>query len=97
MTNAEIGKAIREWVTPENARLVFASKETVHEWLDRLRWHVEWVSKMRPVDKGYLIDWYINSVGDEEPVWTEKHIEELVRDFGVYLTSSRDGEHAEND
>ncbi|MCD8011620.1 MAG: hypothetical protein LUG99_00310 [Lachnospiraceae bacterium] len=34
------------------------------------------------VDSGYLEDWYINSVSqDDEPVWTESHIEELCNDF----------------
>lgn len=35
------------------------------------------------VDEGYLEDWYINSVDDTDPVWTNKHIEELVGDFVV--------------
>lgn len=34
-----------------------------------------------PVDETYLIDWYISSVDDSEPVWTEAHIEELMNDF----------------
>lgn len=33
------------------------------------------------VDEGYLVDWYINSTDDSDPVWTEEHIEELVGDF----------------
>ena len=33
------------------------------------------------VDKELLEDWYINSVSDDEPVWTEAHIEELYNDF----------------
>lgn len=32
---------------------------------------------------GTLTDWYISSVDDSEPVWTDAHIEELVRDFYV--------------
>ena len=36
-----------------------------------------------PVDYGYLADWFINSVGDEEPVWTEEHIDELMNDFYI--------------
>lgn len=36
-----------------------------------------------PVDYGYLYDWFINSVGDEEPVWTEGHIDELINDFYI--------------
>ena len=36
------------------------------------------------VDEGYLLDWYISSVSDEdEPVWTEEHIKELYNDFIV--------------
>lgn len=35
------------------------------------------------VGEGYLQDWYINSVLDDEPVWTEAHIEELCQDFVV--------------
>ena len=37
----------------------------------------------QPVDEAYLIDWYINSVDDSEPVWTEAHIEELMNDFYI--------------
>lgn len=33
------------------------------------------------VDFGYLHDWYIGSVTDAEPVWTDAHLEELVNDF----------------
>ena len=33
------------------------------------------------VDIGYLYDWYISSVMNDEPVWTEAHIEELCNDF----------------
>lgn len=33
------------------------------------------------MDIGTLYDWYISSVGDDEPIWTEKHIEELFNDF----------------
>lgn len=28
-----------------------------------------------------LTDWYINSVTDAVPVWTEEHLEELMNDF----------------
>lgn len=34
-----------------------------------------------PIGEAYLTDWYINSVDDSEPVWTESHIEELMNDF----------------
>lgn len=35
------------------------------------------------VDYGYLHNWFIDSVGAEEPVWTEAHIEELLEGFIV--------------
>lgn len=41
----------------------------------------EWIPCSEAVDIGYLYDWYIASVMDDEPVWTEKHIEELFNDF----------------
>ena len=32
-------------------------------------------------DSDSLTVWYISSVGSEMPVWTDKHIEELLNDF----------------
>ena len=32
-------------------------------------------------DSDSLTVWYISSVGSETPVWTDKHIEELLNDF----------------
>ena len=43
----------------------------------------EYISKDDAVDAGYLSDWYISSVGDESPVWTDEHIDELLNDFLV--------------
>lgn len=43
----------------------------------------EYISRETAVDAGYLSDWYISSVGDEPPVWTEAHIDELLNDFIV--------------
>lgn len=43
----------------------------------------EYISKQAAVDAGYLSDWYISSVGDEPPVWTDAHIDELLNDFIV--------------
>lgn len=43
----------------------------------------EYISKQAAVDSGYLSDWYISSVGDEPPVWTDAHIDELLNDFIV--------------
>lgn len=34
-------------------------------------------------DSDSLTVWYISSVGSETPVWTDKHIEELLNDFYV--------------
>ncbi len=44
----------------------------------------EYIDKSKAVGEGYLQDWYISSVSeDDEPVWTEGHIEELAKDFIV--------------
>lgn len=43
----------------------------------------EYISKQAAVDAGYLSDWYISSVGNEPPVWTDAHIDELLNDFIV--------------
>lgn len=38
--------------------------------------------KKEPVDRGYLSDWYINSVlPDDNPTWSEEHLDELFKDF----------------
>lgn len=42
-----------------------------------------WLKVYEPVTEGDLADWYIHSVDDCEPVWTENHIEELCNDFIV--------------
>lgn len=39
------------------------------------------LKKENAVDKGHLYDWYIHSVSDDAPVWTEAHIAELFNDF----------------
>ena len=43
----------------------------------------DYISRKEAVDDGYLSDWYIASVGDESPVWTDAHIDELLNDFIV--------------
>ena len=45
----------------------------------------------QPVDEAYLIDWYISSVDDSDPVWTEAHIEELMNDFYLIPRGCIDG------
>lgn len=45
---------------------------------------MKFVSLDEAVSAGYLENWYIDSVAsDRDPVWTEKHIEELTEDFIV--------------
>ena len=34
-----------------------------------------------PVSRGVLSDWYIYSVSNKQPVWTEEHLDELFNDF----------------
>ena len=41
------------------------------------------------VTESYLIDWYINSVDESEPVWTEEHIYELFNDFYLIPKENR--------
>lgn len=43
----------------------------------------EYLSKEAAVDSSYLSDWYISSVGNESPIWTDEHIDELLNDFIV--------------
>ena len=43
----------------------------------------DYISREAVVDAGYLSDWYISSVGNESPVWTDEHIDELLNDFLV--------------
>lgn len=40
------------------------------------------------MDNATLSDWYISSVGEESPIWTDEHIEELLNDFYVVPKSS---------
>ena len=43
------------------------------------------------VDEGYLQCWYMDSVmPHDEPVWTDKHIEELVQDFYLIVREDAD-------
>lgn len=34
-----------------------------------------------PISRGYLSCWYIASVDDSTPIWTEEHLDELFEDF----------------
>jgi hypothetical protein len=53
------------------------------------------VVRQNAVDAGYLEDWYIHSVANDEPVWTEAHLDELFNDF--YLVPKDDGERRKSD
>ena len=45
------------------------------------KWGAESIEDIE-VDEGYLGDWYIDSVNnDDPPVWSDEHIAELVGDF----------------
>lgn len=86
MTNKKIVDTIRNWFNDTHtADSVLASEQSIRDWLDRMRWHVEMFGNRLPVDEGYLYDWYIHSVSeDDTPVWTEEHIDELMKDFECY-------------
>jgi len=47
----------------------------------------KYVYLIKEIDKEILIDWYINST-DEDTIWTEKHIDELLEDFVLIPKSS---------
>lgn len=44
------------------------------------------------VDKGHLMDWLINSVDNSTPIWTEEHIDELLKDFDVCFKDDKNKE-----
>lgn len=52
----------------------------------------EYISREEAVDAGYLSDWYISSVDDEPPVWTDAHIDELLNDF-IVIPKDTKGKH----
>ena len=43
----------------------------------------KYIDKEAAYDYATLYDWYIASVTDDTPVWTEEHLEELLNDFNV--------------
>lgn len=40
-----------------------------------------YIDKEQAYDRQTLYDWYISSVCDGDPVWTEEHLDELLNDF----------------
>ena len=48
----------------------------------RILFMIDNMSTVESITEGYLSDWYIASVSeDDTPVWTEEHIGEVCRDF----------------
>ena len=60
---------------------ILEANAEIHKIINDLEEQGLLLKKEDAVDKGYLYDWYIHSVNDDEPVWTESHIEELCNDF----------------
>lgn len=57
----------------------------IEEYIKQLENQVKGLSN-KMVTEGYLQNWYINSINTEiPPKWSEEHIEELCRDFDVYV------------
>lgn len=58
------------------------NKEAMQTVLNILKEKDKEIEKLQEnVDYQVLCDFLINSVSDEEPIWTEKHIEELLENF----------------
>lgn len=56
--------------------------EVIASWIDRILDIIE--AKDNKLDRTTLIDFFINSVDNEQkPIWTEEHIEELLDNFDV--------------
>lgn len=58
----------------------FASKAAVEAVRDAFKSGAEWVIG-QGVSLSHLIAWYIQSVDAHEPIWTEEHLKELVKDY----------------
>ena len=77
----DLEEVLRNVLTDEMASVILSSPQEFKEWLERGQFYVRKVEE-QAVDFGYLSDWYISSVDEnDEPVWTEKHIKELIGDF----------------
>lgn len=50
------------------------------DFVDAFKAGAEWMAG-QGVSLSHLISWYIQSVDAHEPVWTEEHLEELVKDY----------------
>lgn len=77
----DLEEVLRTTLTEEAANVILSSPHDFKEWLERGQFYVRKIEE-QAVDFGYLSDWYISSVDEnDEPVWTEKHIRELIGDF----------------
>ena len=77
----DLEEVLRTTLTEEAANAILSSPHDFKEWIERGQFYVRKIEE-QAVDFGYLSDWYISSVDEyDEPVWTEKHIRELIGDF----------------
>jgi competence CoiA-like predicted nuclease len=67
--------------TPETLRYL------VEEDLEKLESYiVNDVKILTKVDMNYLKDWYQDSIDQtQQPIWTDKHLEELTKDFNLFI------------
>lgn len=83
----ECGEYIGE--NPKEFQIINANKAIeVIEDLPSAQPDGEYISQ-QAVTESDLIDWYINSVDESEPVWTEEHIYELFNDFYLIPKENR--------
>lgn len=87
----DLEEVLRTTLTEEAANAILSSPHDFKEWLERGQFYIRKIEE-RAVDFGYLSDWYISSVDEtDEPVWTEKHIKELIGDF-ILITRNEKSE-----
>lgn len=68
--NVEVSEELKDILSDE-----FCNKEFLVKAFDK-------AVRKYAADYDHLCDWYIHSVSQhDEPVWTEKHIKELLSDF----------------
>lgn len=104
MGNFELENLLEKYTAIEKIGLLNDEEKAVRSFLSELVTARETIKQLRDklsqcfdvkdaYDEATLHSWYIASVGDEEPVWTEKHIEELMNDF--YLFPKSGGKYVE--
>ena len=104
MKNFELENLLEKYTAIEKIGLLNDEEKAVRSYLEKLVTARETIKQLRDklsqcfdvkdaYDEATLHSWYIASVGDEEPVWTEKHLEELMNDF--YLFPKSGGKYVE--